>query len=295
MYDPDWEGPHLIWPPYHPAGVRKGVLSEREGRQVRACYGAKLSMIDAWVGRVLDAIDAQGLRDDTAVIVCTDHGHYLGEKDFWGKPAVPIHEPLGHTPLFIRWPGVAPRDVSALTTSVDLFATLMDLFGAQAGHRTHARSLVPLVRGDVDAVRDWALAGIWGREVHLIDPRYKYARAPTGANAPLSMWSNRWSSMPRRGVGGDIRMPRPDARAFLDRMPGSDVPVIRQPFREGDLLPFWALGGFHGSRLFDLEEDPGEDRDLTGTPLEKDLEEKLRVALREVEAPDDQFERLGLA
>ena len=32
------------------------------------------------------AIERQGLWDDTAIIVCTDHGHYLGEKDIWGKP-----------------------------------------------------------------------------------------------------------------------------------------------------------------------------------------------------------------
>ena len=55
---------------------------------------------------VLDAIDARGLWADTAVIVCTDHGHYLGEKEIWGKPAVPAYEPLGHIPLMIAWPGI---------------------------------------------------------------------------------------------------------------------------------------------------------------------------------------------
>jgi arylsulfatase A-like enzyme len=295
MYDADWEGPHLIWPPYHAAGVREGVLSERQGRQVRACYGAKLTLIDAWLGRVLEAIEAGQLWNDTAVIVCTDHGHYLGEKDVWGKPPVPIYETLGHTPLLIRWPGIPARDVAALTTNVDLFATLLDLFGARVRHRTHGHSLAPLIRGEVESVRDWALAGVWGREVHLVDERHKYARAPSGANAPLSMWSNRWSTMPLHGSGASYRMPRPDERAALDRMPGSRVPVIRQPFREGDLLPYWALGGFRGNALFDLADDPGEDRDLCGTRIERVLAEKLRAALREVEAPEDQLVRLGLS
>jgi arylsulfatase A-like enzyme len=82
-YDPDWEGPHLIWPPYAKQGVGAGVLTERQARQVRACYGAKLSMIDEWLGRVLEALDRHGLWDDTAVVLCTDHGHYLGESR-WG-------------------------------------------------------------------------------------------------------------------------------------------------------------------------------------------------------------------
>jgi hypothetical protein len=92
-----------------------------------------------------------------------------------------------------------------------------------------------------------------------------------------------------------LRLPAPDERATLDRMPGSKVPVLRQPFRQGDLLPYWALGTPSRTELYDLAEDPAEERDLCGTPLERDAAEKLRVALREVEAPDDQLARLGLA
>jgi arylsulfatase A-like enzyme len=292
-YDPDWRGPHLIWPPYAIGGVRAGVLSEREGRQLRAQYGAKLSMIDHWLGRVLGALDDSGLAGDTAVIVTTDHGHYLGEKDLWGKPGVPVQAPLGRIPLLVRWPGVAPRSVDALTTSVDVFATLAELFGVSVRQRTHGRSLLPLLRGEARSVRDWALAGVYGRQVSLFDGRWNYARGPAGANAPLSLWSNRWSTMPVHRVPG-LRLPLPDERAVLDRMPGSRVPVIRQPFREGDLLPFWSIGTPPGNHLWDVAEDPGEDRDRAGEPVEKDLEEKLRAALRELEAPDDQLLRLGL-
>ena len=104
-YDESWDGPHLIWPPYTDGAIRKGVLTDDQARQVRAQYGAKLSMIDAWFGRLLDALDRGDLWDDTVVIVCTDHGHFLGEKDIWGKPSVPVYEPLGHIPLFVAWPG----------------------------------------------------------------------------------------------------------------------------------------------------------------------------------------------
>jgi arylsulfatase A-like enzyme len=293
MYDPQWEGPHLIWPPYIRGAQEKGVLTAAQARQVRACYGAKLTMIDRWLGRVIDAVERHDLWRDTAVIVCTDHGHYLGEKDIWGKPAVPIYEPLGHTPLFIAWPGVEPRDVEALTTNVDLHATLLQLFGVGARHRTHGRSLVPLVRGEASSVREHALAGVWGREVHLIDGRLKYARAPAGANAPLGLWSNRWSTMPVPSLP-ELALPPPDERARLDRMPGSRIPVIRQPFAEGDPLPYWALGRFDGNHLYDLEEDPDEQRNLAGSPREAAAAEHLRTARREIEAPPEQLARLGL-
>jgi len=93
----------------------------------------------------------------------------------------------------------------------------------------------------------------------------------------------------------DLRLPKPDDRAFLDRMPGSTVPVIRQPFVAGDLLPFWAASRFTGNHLWDVDEDPGEERDLAGTRAERGALERLRAALDEVEAPADQYARLGVA
>jgi len=295
-YDPDWEGPHLIWPPYRVGAMRDGVIDERQAHQIRACYGAKLTMIDEWLGRILDELDAQDRWRDTVVILCTDHGHYLGEKDIWGKPGAPVYEPLGHIPLFVAWPGVASGSRDALTTTVDLHATLLDLFGASSPHRTHGRSLRGLIEGSQRSVREHALGGIWGREVHLIDgtERRKYIRAPVGENEPLSMWSNRWSTMPVHGLPG-LELPPPDDRAWLDRMPGSEIPVIRQPFRATDPLPFWAYSRFTGHDCFDLADDPNEEHNLVGTPVEAQLAEQLRAALVDVDAPDDQLERLGLA
>ncbi|HUP86022.1 MAG TPA: sulfatase [Acidimicrobiales bacterium] len=299
MYDPDWEGPHLIWPPYTTNAIGKGRITPEQARQIRAQYGAKLTMIDVWFGRLLDTIDRSGWADSTAVIVCTDHGHYLGEKDVFGKPGVPVYEPMGHIPLLVRWPGVAGgASVDALTTSVDLHATLADGFGVADAvqHRTHGSSLVPLLDGTATSVRDWALLGVWGREVHVVDGLgRKYVRGPVdGVNAPISMWSNRWSTMPVHGAPG-LKLPPPDDRASLDRMPGSRVPVIRQPFVAGDLLPFWAMTRFTGNHLFDVSVDPSEDEDRVGEAVERELADLLREALRSVDAPDDQLVRLGLA
>ena len=298
-YDPSWEGPKLIWPPYAVGPIARGEMEERAGQQIRANYGAKLTLIDTWFGKLLDTIDDLGLCGDTAIIVCTDHGHFLGEKsveglDIWGKPGVPHYETLGHTPLFVLWPGCEPGHVDALTTNVDLNATLVDLFGLEPEHRTHGKSLVPLVEGTASSIREWALAGVWGRQVHVIDGVNKYARAHEGENAPLSMWSNRWSTMPINALPR-YRMPRPDQRAWLDRMPGSTVPVIRQPFEPGDRLPYWAIAPPEGHYLFDLGEDPEERRNLVGTPAEKRAVDLLRAALEEVEAPDEQLERLGIS
>lgn len=295
MYDPEWQDELMIWPPYAIGGIENGVLTERQGRHIRANYGSKLSMIDHWFGKVLDEMDAGDLWDDTLFIVCTDHGHYLGERDLWGKPRVPQFETLGHTPLMIAAPGVGAGTIDALTTNVDIHATLVDLFGVTVDHQTHGVSLLPLLAGEVESVRDWAIGGVYGQWVQIQDGRNKYVRAPENTGFPLSMWSNRWSTMPIPSMPG-LRLPNPDRRAWLDFMPGSEIPVIRQPFQEGDLLPFWSMNPQIGDHhLYRLEQDPVEGENRVGDALEADMIELLRVALKDVEAPDEQLERLGIA
>jgi arylsulfatase A-like enzyme len=293
-YDPEWSGERIIWPPYA-RNQDQSDLSQREAVHLRSQYGAKLSMIDHWLGEVIAAIDQHDAWDTTAVILCTDHGHYLGERGTWGKPQVPVHPELGHIPLLVSWPGVAPGTNGALTTTVDLHATLCDTFSVTPEHRTHGRSLIPLLHGTATSIREWALCGVWGREVHVADANRTYARAPVDGNRPLSMFSNRWSTMPV-GAFPSFRMPRPDRRAWLDTAPGSNVPVIRQPFDPSDDLPFWAMGHFDGDLLYDRAEADatGEVRNQVGSGADKDMAELLVEALRTIEAPDEQLARLGL-
>ncbi len=140
-YDDTWEGPRLIWPPYTTETIAKGRLQPAEARQIRANYQSKLTMIDHWLGRILDQLDAQHLWEDTAVVLCTDHGHYLGERDAFGKPGIPVYADLGHTPLLIAWPGAPAGTVDALTTNVDLHATMADIFASRpCTGRTGVRS-----------------------------------------------------------------------------------------------------------------------------------------------------------
>ncbi len=304
-YDPEWTDEMIIWPPYGTRVLERGTLTPRQAQHIRANYGAKLSMIDHWFGHLLDTLDDLNLWQNTAVILCTDHGHYLGEKDIFGKPGVPHYQPLAHIPLMISLPGVQPGHNHALTTTVDIHATLAELFDVAINHRTHGHSLLPLLRGATSSIRDWALAGVFGRWIHLIagnnvasgegNELWKYARGPVqGNNLPLSLWSNRWSTMPIASMP-DLKLPLPDERAYLDNMPGSAVPVIRQPFREGDLLPYWSMGMPAAEHhLYNLTSDPGEETNRIGSAEENHFKHQMSLAMQEIDAPTEQFERLGL-
>ncbi len=79
----------------------------------------------------------------------------------WGKPGGAAVRAAGPHPAARALAGPAGGGtIDALTTNVDLHATLCDVFGVQPAHRTHGVSLVPLLTGEATAVRDWAIGGV---------------------------------------------------------------------------------------------------------------------------------------
>ena len=91
-------------------------------------------------------------------------------------------------------------------------------------------------------------------------------------------------------------MPPPDQRAYLDKMPGTDIPVLRQPFEQGDQMPIWSFGDQSVDKhyLFDITIEPDEQENRAGEKLEGEMLEMLRSALLAVQAPTDQLQRIGL-
>ena len=123
----------------------------------------------------------------------------------------------------ISAPGLIPGTCNVLTTNVDIHATLADIFGLAIEHKTHGCSLWPLLTGEQQTIRQWALAGVWGGWVHVLDTHRKYARSTVDdGNLPLTLWSNRWSTL--SGSAHTIKLPKPDRRARLGR-PG-DMPIV---------------------------------------------------------------------
>ena len=251
-------------------------------RHIRNNYGAKLTMIDHWFGRLVEAIDQAGLSETTGIIVCTDHGHYLGEHDLFGKPDAPIFSELGQDPAAGPLAGpVGPghRRTDHLGRPARHHRRPVR---APVDHPTHGRSLLPLIEGTASTVREFALFGYWGRHVGITDGRHRYLRGSGPDNFPLSMWSNRWSTMPIPPLP-QLRLPRPDRRATLQFMPGTDVPVICQPFEKGDRLPFWAGSQPPSvSYLFDTGTDPDETENRVGDAVEGEMVDALVTQLRAV-------------
>src|SRR5215472_16010281 len=86
-------------------------------------YGS-IAMIDDCIGRVLGALSENGHADDTFVVFTSDHGEFLGDHGLLRKGPPPYRELL-NVPLLISGPGIEPITVGALTSHVDVKATVL--------------------------------------------------------------------------------------------------------------------------------------------------------------------------
>jgi len=122
-------------------------------RAVRALYQSVVDALDREVGRLLDGLAHAGLRDETVLVFLSDNGTLAGEHQMVTKgPA--FYEELVRTPLVVSWPGtIAPAEVQALASSLDLFPTLARLAQATPPAELEGRDLMPLLAGEVGAPR----------------------------------------------------------------------------------------------------------------------------------------------
>ena len=124
-----------------------------ECEELRANYYAVVSLCDFLLGRAARLFRRSTTSgSDTALVLTTDHGFLLGEHDFWAKNRMNLYEEITHIPLFVYHPDHSCRRGgtrrSALTQTIDLAPTFLDLFGAAALRpRCRGTSLLPLLRG----------------------------------------------------------------------------------------------------------------------------------------------------
>src|SRR5262249_57153350 len=99
--------------------------------RLRYSSAGAVAYLDAGLELLLNHLRQQNLLDGLTLIITSDHGLPLGEHGIVGNVRPWLHEELVHLPLIVRLPGKARagRRVGALTQSVDLMPTLLDLFG----------------------------------------------------------------------------------------------------------------------------------------------------------------------
>jgi len=129
--------PHDTW-------RRVEMFGQRHDEAVQA-YLANISFVDDCVGVLLDGLAESPYADNTIVVLWSDHGWHLGEKQKYGKTQ--LWQESTRVPLMIRVPGVTPDGAKSegVVNLIDLYPTLLELCGLPANPENEGRSFAPLI------------------------------------------------------------------------------------------------------------------------------------------------------
>lgn len=164
------------------------VVAAGQSKKAVQGYLASIAFADAMLGRLLDGLDASGQRDNTVVVLWSDHGWQLGEKQHWRKFA--LWDNVVRSVLMIHVPEQAPGlaegsadgQLCHRTVSLqDIYPTLVDICGLPENGQIDGQSLVPLLKRPE---RDWdhvALTTYDFGEFSVRSERFRYTRYIDGS------------------------------------------------------------------------------------------------------------------
>lgn len=169
-----------------PAGGRALAASRRKDlqkivkadkwREAARAYLACISFADFQIGRLLEGLDASGVQDQTLIVLWSDHGWHLGEKQHWHKST--LWEEATRVPLIVTGPGIEPGRCSRPVSLIDLYPTLVDLCDQPEVPGLDGVSLVPLLENpdaewDRPAVIEYHTGNVAVRTEHHRFVRYR--------------------------------------------------------------------------------------------------------------------------
>jgi len=198
LYYPGYDG-KIVNPCY---GLwREKGLTEEDLKIAHASYCGEITMMDRWVGHLLDGIEAMELMENTAIIFTTDHGFYFGEHGQFGKGIMkekgwgfsPLYEEVTHIPLIVYVPGLKSMRNKAMVSSPDLMPTVLELVGLKAPPTIQSKSLVPMLeaedqKGHEIVVTSWPLYNP-GEATHAVDAFWRLVFEPLPSTVTSDGWT----------------------------------------------------------------------------------------------------------
>jgi choline-sulfatase len=144
---------------------RRLDMSPEEVLHTRRQYAANISLIDYWVGEMLNTLEQRGMLDNTIVIFASDHGEMLGDHGLYTKSVA--YEASLRVPLILSGPGIPAGETrDTLAELSDINPTICELAGVPylgpEGNSLDAKSLMPTVRDSGKPHRDNAMSQLRG-------------------------------------------------------------------------------------------------------------------------------------
>lgn len=187
-YNPGYEGKDQFLPVMGPV---QDLYTEEELNHVRMLYAENVTMVDTWVGYFLDNVTRLGYDKDTLIIIVSDHGEPMGNGEhghgIMRKCRPWPYEELAHIPFMMKGPGLpAGTRIKSFVQSTDVAPTVTDFMGIGVHPDMQGFSLLPLAKGEVAKVRDFAIAGYYKYSWSIITDEWSFIhwlKADEGTNA----------------------------------------------------------------------------------------------------------------
>ena len=255
-------------------------------------YGALMTMTDHWFGTLINKLKELDMYEDTLVIMTTDHGYFLGEREYFGKNYMHLYNELAHLPFIVKFPGGkrAGERVDSITQNIDIMPTVLEYNNIPVPECVRGKSFKPIADNQ-DNGREYALFGYHGMAMNITDGKYTYFRAPNADNWPCYEYTCIPTTIRKylgTGCEDKIEMGR-----FFER---TQYPLYRIPTYKPSIIDNVENGlkEVKETKLFNIEEDYAQLVNCAGTEIEEKYKQLLIRALDENEAPSEQKERLSL-
>lgn len=197
--------------------IRTGhEVPEAALREVQAVYYGMITRTDLLIGRFLEAVEENGLLDESVLVFTSDHGDFAGQYGLVEKWDTCFADCLMHVPC-ILWARELPhgKSIDSLTEHTDLAPTILELLGLRPDWGIHGESLLPIIRGEKRKEAIFADGGheqeMWTRfDRALLDKPARqakqevYHRCPEAMARAKMVRTERWKLVVRLTEGHEL-------------------------------------------------------------------------------------------
>lgn len=161
-------------------GYRSHVnFDDKHYKKLTSTYYGMVSMMDKYIGEILDKLDELGIADDTVIVFTSDHGHFFGQHGLQFKGGF-HYEDLIKVPFIVRCPGEVPagKQSDAIQSLVDLAPTFLDFANISIPHAMTGISQKEVWKDHKKEVRDHVICEFRHEPTTIhqktfVDTRYK--------------------------------------------------------------------------------------------------------------------------
>jgi arylsulfatase A-like enzyme len=164
----------------HIAPKHEWVLEHKQWKPLVQSYLACISFVDQQVGKLLDALEQSRYKDNTYIVLYSDNGFHLGEKERWAKRS--LWGESTRVPMIIAGPGIVAGKVCDKPAQlIDIYPTLLELTGLKADPKLEGHSLVPLLKNEKADWRYKARSCFGLGNVAIVSDTYRYIHYVDGS------------------------------------------------------------------------------------------------------------------